>query len=106
MSLGFSSSAQTSRTRWCRTVAQMYRSGVDYDRIAQAVQAMSCPVLANGNVSSASKAQEILQHTSARGLMIGRGAIRNPWLFRQIREMQRGEAITLPTGAAAAFDWA
>jgi tRNA-dihydrouridine synthase B len=81
-----------------RTVAQMYRSGVNYDRIAQAVAAMACPVLANGNVSSAARGQEILRHTGARGLMIGRGAIRNPWLFRQIRQLQRGEAVTLPTG--------
>src|SRR5438477_2635101 len=49
-----------------RTVAQMYRSEVDYRRIAQAVAMMPCPVLANGNVSSASKAAEILDHTSAR----------------------------------------
>jgi tRNA-dihydrouridine synthase len=47
---------------------------------------MPCPVLANGNVSSAQKAEEILKITSARGLMIGRGAIRNPWLFHQIRQ--------------------
>jgi tRNA-dihydrouridine synthase len=83
-----------------RTVAQMYRSEVDYDRIAQAVKAMPCPVLANGNVSSALKAGEILQHTGARGLMIGRGAIRNPWTFRQIREQLRGVPIFVPTGRA------
>lgn len=81
-----------------RTVAQMYRSEVDYDRIAQAVEAMPCPVLANGNVSSAGKAKEILKHTGARGLMIGRGAIRNPWMFRQIRAHLRGEEGLCPTG--------
>jgi tRNA-dihydrouridine synthase B len=81
-----------------RTVAQMYRSGVNYDRIAQAVSAMRCPVLANGNVSSAGKAAEILRHTGARGLMIGRGAIRNPWLFRQIREHLHGKDVFVPKG--------
>jgi tRNA-dihydrouridine synthase B len=81
-----------------RTVAQMYRSEVDYKRIAEAVAAMPCPVLANGNVSSALKAGEILQHTGARGLMIGRGAIRNPWMFGQIRSHLCGEAFTLPLG--------
>jgi tRNA-dihydrouridine synthase len=55
-------------------------------------------VLANGNVYSAQKAAEVLKITGARGLMIGRGAIRNPWLFRQIREHQRGEAIFIPCG--------
>ncbi|RBP47556.1 tRNA-U20a,U20b-dihydrouridine synthase [Roseimicrobium gellanilyticum] len=81
-----------------RTVLEMYRSDVHYDFIARAVQAMSCPVLANGNVSSAKKAEQILQETGARGLMIGRGAIRNPWMFQQIRQHQHGEPILLPRG--------
>jgi tRNA-dihydrouridine synthase B len=69
-----------------RTVYEMYRSEVHYDYIARAVAAMPCPVLANGNVHSAQKAEEVLKSTGARGLMIGRGAIRNPWLFHQIRQ--------------------
>ncbi len=81
-----------------RTVAEGYRSEVHYDLIAQAVAAMSCPVLANGNISSAHKAAEVLQITNARGLMIGRGAIRNPWLFQQIRQQQRGETVAAPKG--------
>lgn len=81
-----------------RTVAEMYRSEVHYDFIAKAVQAMKCPVLANGNVSSAAKAAEVLSLTGSAGLMIGRGAIRNPWMFRQIREHLNGEQIYLPTG--------
>jgi len=81
-----------------RTVREMYRSEVHYDFIARAVAAMPCPVLANGNVYSAAKAGEVLRLTGARGLMIGRGAIRNPWLFHQIRQQQRGEPPFLPTG--------
>ncbi|MEO8428571.1 MAG: tRNA-dihydrouridine synthase family protein, partial [Verrucomicrobiota bacterium] len=81
-----------------RTVQEMYRSEVHYDYIAQAVEAMSCPVLANGNVYSARKAREVLNQTGARGLMIGRGAIRNPWLFHQIRQDQRGETLFVPKG--------
>jgi tRNA-dihydrouridine synthase len=81
-----------------RTVAQMYRPGVRYDLIAQAARALRCPVLANGNVYSAEQALTVLAETGARGLMIGRGAIRNPWLFRQIRQRQLGETVTLPTG--------
>ena len=57
-----------------------------------------CPVLANGNVYSAQKAEEVLKLTGARGLMIGRGAIRNPWLFHQIRQQQRGETLFIPRG--------
>jgi tRNA-dihydrouridine synthase B len=81
-----------------RTVLQMYRPGVRYDLIAQAARELKCPVFANGNIFSAAQAQEILTQTGARGLMIGRGAIRNPWLFDQIRAQLRGEKIKLPTG--------
>ena len=81
-----------------RTVAEKYHSAVHYDFIARAVEAMPCPVLANGNISSAPKAQAVLEQTGARGLMIGRGAIRNPWLFRQIREFRSGQPLFLPNG--------
>jgi tRNA-dihydrouridine synthase B len=81
-----------------RTVHEMYRSEVHYDFIARAVESVPCPVLANGNVYSTGKAQEVLQATRARGLMIGRGAIRNPWLFHQIRQTQRGEPVFVPRG--------
>src|SRR2546428_625095 len=81
-----------------RTVQEMYRSEVHYDLIARAVAEMPFPVLANGNVYSAQNADEVLRLTGAKGLMIGRGAIRNPWLFHQIRQQQRGETIFTPTG--------
>jgi tRNA-dihydrouridine synthase B len=81
-----------------RTVKEMYRSEVHYEFIARAVAALRCPVLANGNVYSAQKAADVLKLTGARGLMIGRGVIRNPWLFRQIREHQRGEPLFIPRG--------
>ncbi len=81
-----------------RTVKEMYRSEVHYDFIERAVAAMPCPVLANGNVYSAQKGGEVLKSTGARGLMIGRGVIRNPWLFHQIRQHQRGETIFIPRG--------
>lgn len=81
-----------------RTVKEMYRSAVHYDFIARAVEVMVCPVLANGNVSSASKAAEVLRVTGARGLMIGRGAIRNPWMFQQIRQNLKGEEVFQPNG--------
>jgi tRNA-dihydrouridine synthase B len=81
-----------------RTVKEMYRSEVHYDFIARAVAELPCPVLANGNVCSAQKAAEVLKITGARGLMIGRGAIRNPWLFHQIRQQYCGETQFVPRG--------
>lgn len=81
-----------------RTVAEMYRSEVHYDYIARAVAAVPCPVIANGNIYSAKKAEEVLKLTGAKGLMIGRGAIRNPWLFTQIRQHLLGEPPFVPSG--------
>ena len=81
-----------------RTVAQMYRPGVRYDLIARAARELKCPVLANGNVHNAAQARQLLAETGVRGLMIGRGAIRNPWLFEQIRAELRGEPVRLPLG--------
>lgn len=81
-----------------RTVAEMYRSEVHYEFIARAVSEAKCPVLANGNIYSAEKSAEVLAITGARGLMIGRGAIRNPWLFEQIRQHHRNEPLFVPRG--------
>ena len=81
-----------------RTVAQMYRLPVHYGLIRQAAEAMHCPVLANGHVYTADQALDVLNKTKTRGLMIGRGAIRSPWLFDQIRHRWRGEAVSHPSG--------
>ena len=81
-----------------RTVAEKYGPCVHFDRIAQAVRSVRCPVLANGNVTSARAAAEILSSTGAHGLMIGRSAIRNPWIFSQIRQHLAGREVVLPTG--------
>ena len=81
-----------------RTVKEGYRSAVHYDLIAFAVKRLRCPVIANGNVYSAQKGVQVLEETGARGLMIGRGAIRNPWMFEQFRQIQRGEPILYPKG--------
>ncbi len=81
-----------------RTVAQMYRLPVHYDLIRRAAEALPCPVMANGHVYSADQALQVLAETKARGLMIGRGVIRSPWLFDQIRQRQRGEPVMYPSG--------
>jgi tRNA-dihydrouridine synthase len=73
-----------------RTVREMYRSEVHYERIAHAASRAKCPVLANGNVTSAARAQAVVRDTGAWGVMIGRHAIRNPWIFRQCRERFSG----------------
>ena len=81
-----------------RTVAEKYGPRVHLDRIAQAVARMPCPVLANGNAGTVAGARRIREMTGAQGLMIGRGAIRNPWIFQQIRDDFAGKPVTHPTG--------
>jgi tRNA-dihydrouridine synthase B len=81
-----------------RTVRQLYGGQVRYDCIAEAVRTLTCPVIANGDIDSPRKALDILRQTGARGIMMGRAAVRNPWLFHQIRQRLNAEAITCPTG--------
>jgi tRNA-dihydrouridine synthase B len=80
-----------------RTVKEMYQGTVHYDLIAHAVQRVNCPVLANGNVTSAPTAAAILAETGAAGVMIGRSAIRNPWIFQQVRQQLSGQPLTIVT---------
>lgn len=82
-----------------RTVTQMYREGVRYDLIAKAKANLPCPVLANGNIGSHHDAEAVTKETGVRGHMLGRGAIRNPWLFDQIRQHFRGEPVFQPSAA-------
>ncbi|WP_375498723.1 tRNA-dihydrouridine synthase family protein [uncultured Nostoc sp.] len=77
-----------------RTVKDMYHGAVKYDLIAEAVKRVDCPVLANGNIYSATTALKVLSQTGAAGVMVGRWAIGNPWLFNQIRQALRFETIT------------
>jgi tRNA-dihydrouridine synthase len=77
-----------------RSVKEGYHSDVHYDFIGLAARRVRCPVLANGNVSSADMAAQVLATTGAAGVMIGRHAIRNPWIFRQTREKLTGQPVT------------
>ena len=81
-----------------RTVLQMYRPGVRYDLIDLAAREMKCPVLANGDVNSHLDAERLLKTTPVAGFMIGRGAVRNPWIFDQIRAHLSGGEVEYPTG--------
>ncbi len=72
-----------------RTVKGLYRTPVNYDAIAQAVEALAkvgVPVIANGEISSVAKAKWVQEKTQCAGVMCGRHAIRNPWIFRQLRD--------------------
>ena len=67
-----------------RTRDQGYKGQAEYDTIAQVKQAVSVPVVANGDIDSPQKAQQVLQQTGADAVMIGRAAQGRPWIFREI----------------------
>ena len=87
-----------------RTVKGGYGSAPSYDHVEQAVQRLPCPVLLNGSVETGEHALALRAKTGAHGIMIGRGAIRNPWIFRQIRDLQSGRKIFQPK-LADLFDY-
>ncbi len=68
-----------------RTRSGGFKSEVDYDAIAEVKANVSIPVIANGDITDYDKAQYVLNHTKADGLMIGRGAVGNPWIFHQLK---------------------
>lgn len=76
-----------------RTKTQMYSGKADWDIIRRVKEAVSIPVIANGDVFTADDAADILDYTSADMAMIGRGALGNPWIFRQAAARLAGEAV-------------
>ncbi|MGN0535314.1 MAG: tRNA dihydrouridine synthase DusB [Eubacterium sp.] len=67
-----------------RTRMQMYSGKVDYSIIADVKKAVSIPVIGNGDVTDEQSAAIMLEKTNCDGIMIGRGALGNPWVFRRI----------------------
>lgn len=76
-----------------RTRAQMYAGRADWAAIAAVKRALFIPVIANGDVMCAQDAQDILRETGADAVMIGRGALGNPWLFAQCAALDEGRAV-------------
>ena len=81
-----------------RTRSQVFSGTADWEAIAEVVQAVSCPVIANGDIRTPEDARRCLKVTGAAGIMIGRGALGRPWLFRQIIAcLQDGTIIPDPS---------
>jgi tRNA-dihydrouridine synthase B len=82
------------RTRACR-----FNGSAEFDTIAAVKQAVGIPVIANGDITSPAKALAVLQYTQADGIMIGRGAQGQPWIFRQIIQAINGQPFDEPAPA-------
>jgi len=86
---GIAALAVHGRTRECA-----YKETVEYDTIAAIKETVSIPVIANGDINKPQKAKEVLDHTAADGIMVGRGAQGNPWIFREIAHyLKTGEEL-------------
>lgn len=83
-----------------RTRACMFKGEAEYDTIAAIKQAISIPVIANGDILTVEKAKAVLEKTGADAIMIGRGAQGKPWIFREIAHyLATGEKLASPTVA-------
>jgi tRNA-dihydrouridine synthase B len=83
-----------------RTRADRFKGRAEYETIREIVRAVSIPVFANGDIDTPQKALDVLNTTRAAGLMIGRGAQGNPWIFREVRHfLDTGELLPPPAPA-------
>ena len=80
-----------------RTAKQMYRGESDWSKIAELKQAVSIPVIGNGDIREADDAVRMLRETGCDAVMVGRGATRNPWIFAQIEARLSNGRLPEPT---------
>ena len=92
---GIASLAVHGRTRTC-----MYKGEAEYDTIRSIKEAVSIPVFANGDITTAQQAEQVLKYTTADGILIGRGALGYPWIFREVNSwLAKKVSVDAPSAA-------
>ncbi|MFL5514986.1 MAG: tRNA dihydrouridine synthase DusB [Gemmatimonadales bacterium] len=90
-------------TLHARTRTQMFSGKANWDEIARVAEALDIPVIGNGDVQTAEDLVRMRDHTRCAGIMIGRGAFGNPWLFRDGRALLEGRPLPAPATPAERF---
>lgn len=90
-------------TLHARTRTQMFNGEASWDEIARVVEALDIPVIGNGDVRTAEDVVRMKAHTGCAGVMIGRGAFGNPWIFRDAQALLAGERKPEAPDAAERF---
>ncbi|MEA2599678.1 MAG: tRNA-dihydrouridine synthase [Acidobacteriota bacterium] len=80
-----------------RTARQMFTGEADWSHLARLKEALSIPVIGNGDVREPEDALRMMAETGCDGVMVGRGATRNPWIFRQTAARMAGSRMSEPT---------
>jgi tRNA-dihydrouridine synthase B len=90
-------------TLHARTRTQMFSGKANWDEIARVVEALEIPVIGNGDVQTAEDIVRMRDHTGCAGIMVGRGAFGNPWLFRDAHALLEGRPAPAAPAAADRF---
>lgn len=80
-----------------RTARQMFTGEADWGHLAHLKETLSIPVIGNGDVREPGDALRMMAETGCDGVMVGRGATKNPWIFRQIAARMAGSRVSEPT---------
>ncbi|MBK6779296.1 MAG: tRNA dihydrouridine synthase DusB [Gemmatimonadetes bacterium] len=93
----------TAFTLHARTRTQMFTGKASWDEIARVVEALTIPVIGNGDIQAPEDVVRMVEHTGCAGVMVGRGAFGNPWLFRDARALLAGRPRPAAPTAAERF---
>lgn len=80
-----------------RTREQKYSEKADWDIIGKIKESIKIPLIGNGDIFTAEDAVRMFKTTGCDGVMVARGALGNPWIFREIRQVMNGEEVVYPT---------